>query len=137
MNKKNKNYKKKRAFTLVEVLLAVFILNIGILGTINLFASTIRGYSLSSNKFIAANLAQGGIEKVRNWRDSNWANGKGPWFGGLPSGLDEQTIILGEKEFIRQVSLADCGIGCKQATSKVFLNNKKLITIETKLYAWR
>lgn len=66
--KKNTNH----GFTLIEVLLAVFIFMVGISSlsiTINMAVSSITE---TKSKLIASYLAQEGIEIVRNIRDSNW-----------------------------------------------------------------
>jgi hypothetical protein len=63
---------RKKGFTLAEVILAIFLLTTGIIGTYTLIAQTISSITYSSNKLIGAYLAQEGIEIVRNLRDSNW-----------------------------------------------------------------
>jgi prepilin-type N-terminal cleavage/methylation domain-containing protein len=72
----NKMFKKNSGFTMVEVLLAILILSIGVVGSYivlqNIFAQTF----ISSNKLTAAYLAKEGFEIVRNIRDENWLNGR-------------------------------------------------------------
>lgn len=62
-------------FTLLEVIGAVFIVSVGIIGVFSLFTQTISLLDISSDKLIAAYLVQEGIEKIKNIRDSNVLKG--------------------------------------------------------------
>ena len=62
---------KKNAFTLLEVILAIFILTVGVAGSFVLIQSTLISASLNKSKLTAYYLAQGGIEIIRNARDNN------------------------------------------------------------------
>lgn len=65
----NKNIK---AFTIIEVIIAVFILTFGVVGVFGLIQIiTTFTYDISS-RLTAVYLAQEGIEIIRNIRDSNW-----------------------------------------------------------------
>jgi len=64
--------KKKTGFSLLEVIIAIFVLTTGILAVMSLIYKTVASSSFSSNRLIAAYLAQEGIEIVRNIRDTNW-----------------------------------------------------------------
>lgn len=59
-------------FTLLEVIISIFILSIGIAGSVSLIASTTQLIGESKNRVIAANLAQEGVEITRVIRDTNW-----------------------------------------------------------------
>ena len=72
----------KKGFTLLETLVAIAILIATILGPLTLASSSIRAASTSKNQIVAFNLAQEGIEFVRNKRDTNLING-GNWLFGL------------------------------------------------------
>ena len=61
----------KKGFTLLEVLIAIFIMSVGIAGVMTLITQTIFLSTLSSSKLTAAYLTQEGIELVRNIRDGN------------------------------------------------------------------
>lgn len=63
---------KKNAFTLLEVILAIFILTVGVTGSFALIQSTLVSVSLNKSKLIAYYLAQEGVETTRNTRDSNF-----------------------------------------------------------------
>ena len=70
-----------RGFSLLEVIMAVFILIVGLVGAMTLFIKTTSSAAGGSSKLIAANLAQEGIEVVRNIRDLNLgANGWDDWY---------------------------------------------------------
>jgi len=64
--------KSKNGFTIIEALVSIFVLSMGITACIGLASSALRSSEISKNRLIAANLAQEGIEVVRNIRDSNW-----------------------------------------------------------------
>lgn len=58
-------------FTLLETLVAISILVTAIVGPLTLAAQTIRSQQVAKDNLIAANLAQEGIELVRNYRSNN------------------------------------------------------------------
>lgn len=60
--------------TFLELLVAVFVLIVGISGTVGLIQRTISSASMAASQLKAAYLAQEGIEVVRNIRDSSWVN---------------------------------------------------------------
>ena len=55
--------KKRSAFTLIEVLLAVFILEIGLLGIAGFYASSLKITKTARNETIASNLASGILDE--------------------------------------------------------------------------
>ena len=63
---------KKDGFTLLEVVLAIFILSMSAFGGFSLIQSTVISASLSKQKLTAYYLAQESLEVVRNIRDGNW-----------------------------------------------------------------
>jgi Tfp pilus assembly protein PilV len=63
---------KLGGFTLLEVLLAIFILTLGIAGALTMIQKTVEFTSIISSRTVAAYLLQEGIEIVRNIRDTNW-----------------------------------------------------------------
>lgn len=62
-------------FTLIEVMVALFILTVGILSMISIISQVIGTVNETQNKVIAANLAQEGIEIVHNLRANIWLGG--------------------------------------------------------------
>ncbi|MDP1538648.1 MAG: prepilin-type N-terminal cleavage/methylation domain-containing protein [bacterium] len=75
-----------KSFTLVEVLIAMFLLTVGTVGAIHAIVRVIEATEVSSSQLIASYLAQEGIEIVRNIRDTNWLEARtasNPWDEGL------------------------------------------------------
>ena len=73
---------KNKGFTLIELVIAIFILTVAIIGIYNSFSSTVILTAGSSSRLTAAYIGQEGIEIVRNIRDNNWVQGK-EWDAGL------------------------------------------------------
>lgn len=61
----------REGFTLVETLVAIAILLIAVVGPISLIGNAIHNLYYAKDEMIAINLAQEGIEVVRQKRDSN------------------------------------------------------------------
>jgi len=80
----------KRGFTLLEVMVAIFVIMVGITGTLGIIQQGISYIQLCSSRLVANYLAQEGIEIVRNIRDTNWlerrTNSGITWSDGIPSG---------------------------------------------------
>ncbi|MBD3328441.1 hypothetical protein GF340_04005 [Candidatus Peregrinibacteria bacterium] len=64
--------RKRKAETLLEVIVAIFILTLGSGAATVLIVSAMRANTFSKDNLIALNLAVEGIEAVRNIRDTNW-----------------------------------------------------------------
>lgn len=75
----------KKGFTLMEVIVAIFLLTVGIIASYALITFVISSTTYASNKFTAAYLAQEGIELVRNIRDTNWVQSGSLFSDGLTS----------------------------------------------------
>jgi len=65
---------RKKGFFLIEGVIAAFIVTVGLVAVINLIVSGISHTTDSRDHIIASQLAQEGVELVRNIRDNNWAN---------------------------------------------------------------
>ena len=61
-----------KGFTLVEVLAAMFIMVMGVLGVFGLIGRTVAFNSSVNSQLVASYLAQEGLEIVRNIRDANF-----------------------------------------------------------------
>lgn len=79
--------KKQRGFTLLETIIACFMVAIGAVGAYTVFSQITNITSLSASRLTAAYLAQEGIEIVRNIRDSNWLQSE-DWNNGLTGCAD-------------------------------------------------
>lgn len=62
----------KKGFTIIELIISIFILSIGIVGIFSSFSMVVILTSDSSRRLTASYLAQEGMEVVRNIRDTNW-----------------------------------------------------------------
>lgn len=81
--------KFQKSFTLIEVLISVFVLAVGIVAAIGSIAQAISTATYAKDKLIVSYLAKEGIEIVKNIRDSNWIRGIN-WSQGLNLGSDSQ-----------------------------------------------
>ena len=61
-----------KGFTILEVIVAIFVLTVAVGGSFVLIQQTLVAASLNQSKLTAHYLAQEGIEIVRNIRDTNW-----------------------------------------------------------------
>ena len=60
------------AFTLLEVMVATIVIGIGLIGAASLIVQNIQAQYINKTALIASQLAQEGLELVRNQRDENW-----------------------------------------------------------------
>lgn len=97
--------KKEHGFTLVETLVAVALLVVGVTAAFSAAGAGLTTSSVSKDQVVAIYLAQEGIEKIRNVRDSNalagnsWlsnlaANGSDPCRFGYSCRADAITGVL-------------------------------------------
>lgn len=63
---------KNKGFTIVELVITIFVLSIAVIGVYNAFSILLISTTETINRFTAAYLAQEGVEIVRNIRDTNW-----------------------------------------------------------------
>lgn len=66
---------KNKGFTLIETLVALAVLSTALIGVLSLIILNISNARNVEKNLIAANLAQEGIEVVRNMRDNDWHEG--------------------------------------------------------------
>lgn len=67
------NINNKKAFSIIEILIGIFIFTLWMSWVYAIISSTIRVNDLNENYIIASNLAREQLELVRNIRDSNYA----------------------------------------------------------------
>lgn len=72
-----------KGFTIIEVAVSVFILTVAIIGVYSAFSIVVILALDNSDRFIAAYLAQEGIEIIRNIRDAKWVADNDDWKHGL------------------------------------------------------
>ena len=86
---------KNKGFTILEILITIFIITIGLLATLAAINKTLNVTSDYSKKLSALALAQEGVEIVRNIRDSNFIKQQ----RGVPGTLwDQGFSVIGEYE---------------------------------------
>lgn len=73
---------KKPAFTLVEVITVLLVISLGMVGTLSLISQNIRSQSVNEKTMVAYQLAQEGVEIIRNLRDTN-RNYNRDWRAGM------------------------------------------------------
>jgi prepilin-type N-terminal cleavage/methylation domain-containing protein len=104
-----KNNKIENGFTIVELVMAIFILGFAVVGVYNAFSVAVVLTTGTYDRFTAAYLAEEGIEVVRNIRDTNWLNNK-IWMEGLHGD-----------------GVTDCTQGCEAAYTTMGTNASLLI----------
>ncbi|MDI6777588.1 MAG: type II secretion system protein [Patescibacteria group bacterium] len=77
--KKNSTSGIGEGFTLVELLVTIFLVSVGLVGVLSFFNSSLQSNFEAKNELIAAGLAQEGTELVRNIIDYNYLNGDDWW----------------------------------------------------------
>ena len=105
---------KNKGFTLIELIISIFILSIGIVGIFGAYSAMVVATNDISNKFTAIYLAKEGIEIVKNVRDINWGNSI-PWLTDISdsnlscaSGCQEDyTIDTPQEDFARHPWVGD------------------------------
>lgn len=74
MQQKKYSYTYKKGFTLIEALVAIFILTASITALMTVVSQSVFNSSYIKNKAVAISLAQEGMELVRNMQDSALLN---------------------------------------------------------------
>ncbi|HUV81315.1 MAG TPA: prepilin-type N-terminal cleavage/methylation domain-containing protein [Patescibacteria group bacterium] len=64
-----------KGFTILEMILAVFILTIAVFSSYSLIQQTLISTSLNQSKLVAYYFAQQELENIKNVRDTNWLQG--------------------------------------------------------------
>ena len=70
--KLKKEMDKKKGFTIIELVITIFILSFGVIGVFSAFSIITILTSDSADRLTATYLAQEGMEIIRNIRDKNW-----------------------------------------------------------------
>jgi prepilin-type N-terminal cleavage/methylation domain-containing protein len=76
------NHKTKNGFSLIEVIVALFIISVGLVGMLGIIFQSIQAENVNENRLVASQLAQEGLELTRNVRDDNWL-GSENWYHGI------------------------------------------------------
>ncbi len=158
-----KNIKIKKGFTLIEILIAGFIISVGVIASSVVVQQIFADTFVASSNLTAAYLAKEGVEIVRNIRDTNLINGE-DYDEGLEecnidegfyceaeyndadlasrsSGLDPSPVELAngsDSRFQRKIDIKD-EVDFLRVIVTVLWQEKgqgKSLTIETALYDW-
>lgn len=96
---KKDNTKPRKGFTLIETLVAIAILLIAVVGPMSVIGGSLSQTSTIRDQSIAINLAQEGVEVVRQKRDSNminaWGGGGATWSDGIIAGYNTVNSVSG------------------------------------------
>ena len=96
-----------RGFSLLETTIAIAILVAAVIGPMALSSQSIRSASVARNTIMASNLAQEGIEFVKNIRSNNRIKGKN-WIQGLGPCNSANGCFVDAKD----LDVAACGSSC-------------------------
>jgi type II secretory pathway pseudopilin PulG len=92
-------FKKQAGFSILEIVVAIFIIVMGMIGVLSLITQNIQVQYINKNNLIASQLAQEGLELARNKRDKNWKEGS-DWISNISPG----NYILDYTGYISSVS---------------------------------
>lgn len=96
---------RRKGFSFLEVIIAVFVLETGLLAGMTLITAGLRNSLDSRNQSIAGLLAQEGVELMRNLRDNNWVDSSdsfvnGAWEGSWPCRVDTASGLSGPGSYV-------------------------------------
>jgi len=108
----HKKPKNSKGFTIVEALLATFVITVGVVGVLAVVNQTTAFTQVTSSRLTAIYLAQEGIEIVKNIRDTNflkvhkgllaedqWVQGLTGCEGGCEADYTDSTLSAGDRYF--------------------------------------
>lgn len=84
-NSKTGSSRFQSGFTLVELLVAIFLFSLAFTATTFVLTLNLGSATSIKNSFVASGLAQEGIEVARNLRDNDWFSGS-PFGTSIPNG---------------------------------------------------
>lgn len=120
-------------FSLIEILIAIFLIGVAFVGVVAFFNSSLQSHFDAQSELIAAGLAQEGSELIRNLRDYHSLNDDTPWSdlkSDLPSctridyrsltthvcdnSLEEDVCLDADGRY-KQCEVAGTGVGMKRS----------------------
>ncbi|MFH1523315.1 MAG: hypothetical protein ABIE43_05905 [Patescibacteria group bacterium] len=115
--KKNLKLDNIYGFSILEVIIAIFIITMGLIGVLSLIVQNVQVQYINKNNLIASQLAQEGLELTRNVRDKSWLDPSNPWvFTGIAEPDDFKTFTI---DFI---GITD-GVIISDAAAELIINN--------------
>jgi len=126
---------KMRGFGMLEIIIALTIFSMGVLSAMASLAIAFRSASTSHLNLIAANLAQEGLEIVRNIRDTNWIQ-RDNWDEGLAPGTykvvwNSNSLNSNNPTEILRYDGTDRGFNYTQGTPTVYTRTVNIITVSS------
>lgn len=130
---------RTKAFTLIEIIIAIFLITVGSGAAFVVVQKTITFTSVSSSRLQAAYLAQEAIENVRNIRDTNYLEDAN-WNEGVVSG-DWEEVFIGDQPsiFKRRIIITPDGEDILEISAEITWQERGgdyQVTAQTKLYDW-
>lgn len=107
---------KNGGFTLVEILVVIFIFGIVIGAAMTLFNLNVFGANTVKNNYIASGLIQEGIEVMKNLRDSDWHSGKSFGSFGSSVGVTADGSYIGQWNSAQLANFVDAFLKENTAT---------------------
>ncbi len=95
-----KNNSHKKALSIIEIMVGIFIFTLGISAVYMVISSTSRINTYNKNQIIASNLAREQIELIRNIRDTNYARLQ-KWNTLRPLSWNYTDVLTGSTDFYR------------------------------------
>lgn len=111
---------KKKGFTIIEIVIVIFIIALSMVGIMSLVIQNMQVEYINKNMLIASQLVQEGLELVRNVRDNNWLADYN-WKTG--DGVDPDTDIIGDQTYA--ITLDTSGITSIDIINVVDINDSK------------
>jgi len=93
---KIKKISNNAGISLIEIVVAITIITVGMIGVISLVVQNARAQYINKNVLIASGLAGEGLELVRNARDLNWLTPGNNWKTGAASGSGSDIVQDGD-----------------------------------------
>lgn len=153
--------KNQKGFSLLEIIVAIFFVGVILVPLVSVITFTLGANKYANHRLIAANLAQEGIEIVRNIRDSetNWNEWYGVFTGGDKAVEYDKNDLLAPTDnvlnlnaggfytynlgsptiFSRKITLtkiSDDGIQVVAIVNWKDGSTNQSITVEDRLYNW-
>jgi type II secretory pathway pseudopilin PulG len=100
LNYINNSRKNIPGFSILEVVVALGIVTMGLLGVSSLVIQNIQVQSINKNYLVASMLSQEGLELVRNVRDENWLIPGNSWNTDITDGDGDFIIDYRGRDYI-------------------------------------
>ena len=131
-NSKFQILNSRHGFTILEITVCIFIIVMGLMGVLSLANQNIQVETINKNTLIASQLAQEGLEMVRNKRDMNWLQG-GDWEKSSSSVADSRLDILQEPTYRYTIdafngALVPISTGINDPQTQLYLNSSGYYT---------